>query len=411
MKHVIIGVGAAGITAAKTIRALKPQDEILMISEDKHIASRCMLHKYIDGERTIETLNFVPQDFFEVNRIEWCPGVRVTGVDAQKTAVKCEEEVIHYDKLLIASGADSTVPPIGALRSAKNVFCLRHFSDAENIREATAHAQRIVVIGAGLVGLDVTYALLEMKKSVSVVEVAPRLLALNLDDRAAIAYQNRFEAAGCQFHLGKKLTDTIEDSDGNISQIVLDNGSTTLSCDFLVVATGVRPAVSFLEGSGIICDKAVLVDQYMTTNYPNVYAAGDVAGLSGNWPNAMRQGEVAARNMCGESRIYEDVFALKNTINFFGLVTLSLGKLSPTEGDTVEQREDRKKYQKVIMREGRVVGVILQGDISYSGFWQYLLKKGIRVDAIKKPIWKLSFADFCSLDEEGEYSWAVKETA
>lgn len=409
MKHVIIGAGASGVTAARTIRTLQPKDEIVLISEDKQVTSRCLLHKYINGERTVNALSFVPEGFFDENRIQWRSGVKVTGVDARAMTVNCGEEAIHYDKLLIASGASSTIPPIGALKSASNVFCLRHFTDAENIRAAAMQAQRVVIIGAGLVGLDAAYALLEMKKEVDVVEVAPYILALNLDCRAAEAYQTRFEKAGCRFHLGKKVTDTIEDSNGKVTQIVLDNGSSTLPCDFLVVATGVKPEVSFLEGSGIICDKAVMVDKYMTTNYSNVYAAGDVAGLSGNWPNAMRQGEIAARNMCGEHKVYEDKYALKNTINFFNLLTLSLGRTLPVEGDIVEQREDSKIYQKVIIREGRVIGVILQGDISYSGYWQYLVKNGIQVDKLNIPIWKISFADFCALDETGEYRWAVND--
>ena len=409
MKHLIIGAGAAGITAAKTIRALKPEDEIVLISEDEKIISRCMLHKYISGEREIDSLRFVPDDFFETNRIEWRNGVKMTGVDTTAKAVLCGEEAINYDKLLIATGAISAIPPIGALRSAKNVYGLRHLSDAKIIHEAAQQAQRAVVIGAGLVGLDVAYALLEMKKDVTVVELAPRVLALNLDERAAEAYQTRFEAAGCRFYLGRKLTDTLGDGDV-VEQIVLDDGS-VLPCDLLIVATGVRPDVSFIEKSGIACDRAIIVDKHMATSCPDVYAAGDVTGLSGTWPNAMRQGEIAARNMCDKATIYEDTFAAKNTVNFFGLVTLSVGVLMPEEGDKVELREDRNIYQKVIIRDGCVCGLIMQGNIANSGFWQYFVKKNIRIDTVDKPIWRLSFADFCTLNEAGEYRYRTEVTA
>ena len=408
MKHVIIGAGAAGVTAAKTIRALRPEDEIVLISEDEKIISRCMLHKYISGEREIDSLRFVPDDFFETKRIEWRNGVRMTGVDTTAKAVLCGEEMVYYDKLLIATGAISAIPPIGALRTAKNVYGLRHLSDAKIIHEAAQKAQRAVVIGAGLVGLDVAYALLEMKKDVTVVELAPRILALNLDDKAAEAYQIRFEAAGCRFHLGRKVTDTRGEGDF-VEQIVLDDG-TALPCDLLVVAAGVRADVSFIEKSGIACNRAVIVDQNMETNCRDVYAAGDVTGLSGTWPNAMRQGEIAAKNMCGEATMYEDTFAAKNTINFFGLVTLSVGALFPGEGDKVELREDRNVYQKVIIHDGCVSGLILQGNIANSGFWQYFVKKNVRVDAMNKPIWRLSFADFCTLNETGEYRYRSEVT-
>ena len=407
MKHVIIGAGAAGITAAKTIRGLCPEDEIVIISEDEQISSRCMLHKYISGERDNETISFVPGDFFTENKIKWYSGVKVTGVDTAAKKVLTADEAVNYDKLLIATGSMSITPPIGALQTAKNVFGLRVMTDAKAIRERAKKAKQIVIVGAGLVGLDAAYALLEMKKDVTVVELIPRILSINIDAQAAGAYQKLFEEAGCKFHLGRKVTDTVVDSEGNVSQVLLDDG-TALSCDLVVVAVGVRPASAFLEGSDIARNNmAIIVDKYMATNNPDVYVAGDVAGLSGIWPNAMRQGYIAASNMCGDSKTYDDTFAIKNTVNFFGLVTLSVGMLDPADGDSVVMREDRNSYQKVIIRDGCIKGVILQGDISNGGFWQYLIKNSIKIDAIKKPVWKISYADFCTLDESGEYRWTV----
>ena len=406
MKHVIVGAGAAGITAAKTIRELRPQDQIELISADEHVHSRCMLHKYISGERELSALSFVDEGFFERNRVVWRGGLRVTGVDTDSKAVLYNDGRIYYDKLLIATGSDSVIPPVGALRTAKNVFGIRHLSDATAIREAALQARRAVVLGAGLTGLDAAYALLEMKKDVTVVEMLPGILSLNLDKRAAQTYKNLFEEAGCKFHLWRMLVNTVEDRFGNVAQVVLEDG-TVLDCDFLVSAAGVRPAVGFLEGSGIAHEFAVTVDKHMATSCPDVYAAGDVAGLSAIWPNAMRQGEVAAKNMCGAAEVYDDSFTAKNTINFFGLTTLSVGEFEQKPGDTVVQREDRRMYQKVIMRNGCVAGIIMQGDISGCGFWQYLIKNRIRVDGVQKPIWKISFADFCELEESGEYRWAV----
>ena len=408
MKHVIIGAGAAGITAAKTIRALQPHDEIVVVSEDKQIVSRVMVYKYISGEREVNELSFVPDDFFESNQIKWLRGYKVTGVNVAAKTVICEQETISYDKLLIAPGAVSTIPPIGGLKKAKNVFGLRHLSDAEAIREAALSAQKVVVVGAGLVGMAAASALLKMKKEVTVVEMGSRILSLNLDERAAATYQSQFEEAGCEFRLGHGVMYTTEDGEGNITNVVLDDDS-SLSCDFVVVAAGARPEIEFLAGSSITCDRGIVVNDHLATNILDVYAAGDVTGLSGIWPNAMRQGEIAAKNMCGEPTVYEDTFAVKNTIHFFDLVTLTIGITEPAEGDVVELREDSKSYRKVILRDGRVVGLILQGDISNSGFWQYLIKNDIRVDNLDKPIWKTSFADFMDINEAGEYNWTVGE--
>ena len=404
MKHVIIGAGAAGVTAAKTIRSLRPTDEIVLLSAEEQIASRVMLYKYISGERAVEGLSFVPADFFESHQVTWRGGAKVTAVDPDEKKVFCGEEAVTYDQLLITVGAKSTIPPVGALRTAKNVFGLRDLADAKAIREAASEGEKVVVVGAGLVGMAAAYALMELKKDVTVVEMGEDMLALNLDKQGALAYRTRFEEAGCKFHFNTAVEDTAVDSDGAVRFVTLGDG-TILPCDFLVVATGARPAVELLESSGIACEKGIVVDEHMRTNFPDIYAAGDVTGLSGIWPNAMRQGEVAAKNMCREVTVYEDTFAVKNTIHFFNLVTLTIGLTREESDDRVEVFADRKGYQKIIIRDGRIVGLILQGDISNGGFWQYLIKNDIRVDNLDKPIWKVSFADFITINEEGEYRW------
>ena len=143
----------------------------------------------------------------------------------------------------------------------------------------------------------------------------------------------------------------------------------------------------------------------METSVKDVYAAGDVSGLSGIWPNAMKQGRTAARNMCGGNETYTDTFAGKNTINFFGLVTLCLGAIVPQEGDEVVAEEDSKNYRRAILRDGKLCGILLQGDISNSGIWQYIIKEQIHVGSIGKNIFKLSFADFYDTGERGKYVW------
>ena len=171
MRHVIIGAGPAGINAAREIRSLRPGDSVSVISKDEHVHSRCMLHKYISGERDERTMNFSSEDFFAQNKIEWLRGVAVTGVNAAAKTVLCDGGAVNYDKLLIATGADSVIPPIGAMRTARNVFGLRNLSDAVAIRGEARGASRVVIVGAGLVGMDAAYSLLELGKSVTVVEM------------------------------------------------------------------------------------------------------------------------------------------------------------------------------------------------------------------------------------------------
>lgn len=409
MKYVIIGIGAAGMTAARTLRELAPQDEIVMLSVDEKPHSRCMLHKYLSHERDADGLNFVPDDFFTENNIWQIPGQRVTKLDtrANKVYYGTEGYACDYDKLLIATGAESFIPPVGDLRTAPNVFGLRHLSDAKAIDEKARTAKKVVIIGSGLVGLDAAYGLLEQKKEITVVEMAERILPIQLDEKGAAEYQKRFEKAGCRFCLGRKGADTVTNEKGEITHVVLDNGE-KLECDMVIVAAGVRSAVAGFENSGLLIDRGIKVNDYMQTSEQDVYAAGDVTGLSGIWPNAQKQGRIAAQNMVlGNKFMYVDRFAAKNTINFFGLVSLCVGALNPEEGDQVIARESRDQYERAIFRNHRLVGFLQQGDISHDGIYQYLIKNGIDLAGREEEIFSLSFADFYDVKENGEYIYSV----
>ena len=408
MEYVILGAGAAGITAAKTIRKADKNGKITVISTDTQVHSRCMLHKYLSHERDAAGISFVDPDFFEKNQITWLQGKTVNRLDTQGKKVYTDQgDEVSYDRLLIATGAESFIPPVGNLREAENVFGLRHLRDAQAIDELAKNAENIVIIGSGLVGLDAAYGLMETGKKVSIVEMADQILPVQLDKTAAFEYQKRFEKAGAVFYLGRKAADTVMGEDKIIREIILDNGE-KLPCDLIIVAAGVRSAVAGMEGEGIVIDRGIKVDDYLQTGAEGVYAAGDVTGLSGIWPNAQKQGETAALNMCGSHVEYTDRYAIKNTINFFGMVSMCVGVILPQEGDVVIAREDSRNYKRVVLRDGKAVGVLLQGDISHGGIWQYLIKNQIDLAGIKKDIFDLNFGDFYGIKDNGEYQWRMK---
>jgi NAD(P)H-nitrite reductase large subunit len=417
MKHLIIGAGAAGISAARTLLRERPGDRVILVSEDREVYSRCMLHRFIAGERDAAGLNFINDRLLDNPRLEWIKGKTVTRLEgAAKRVYAGDEELASADTLVIATGARSVTPPIGDLKNAGNVYGLRHLADARAVAERAEKARRVVIIGAGLVGLDAAYALIEKAEKgkrpleLTVIEMVPSLLALNLDPHAAGAYQRLFEKAGVTFHLGHRVVNTrsAPDGEGNLllTGVEIDTGE-IIPCDMAILAVGVRPATGFLAESGVKTEGAALVNEYLETNVPGIYAAGDAAGLSGIWPNAQKQGETAARNIAGWKLPYTDRFALKNTVNFFGLLTLSVGRFTPQEGDELLIKEDRLNYRKIILRDGMVQGVILQGDIGGSGFWQQLIKNKIPLGGRERRVWKLSYADFFGMDNNGEYRWVV----
>lgn len=406
MKHLIIGASAAGIAAARKIRALRPDDEITIVAKEGAPHSRCMLHHFIGGHKSAEDINFAGADFFDKNRVEFIAGEEITKVlPDEKAAAGAKSGKIFYDRLLITTGARYFIPPVPGFREGKNVFGLRDLDDARKISEAAQKAKECVIVGSGLVGLDAAYALAERGVKCRIVEMENRLCPLQLDETAAAPYKALFEKAGCEFYLSKKASAAELDEEGNVKAVTLDDG-TRLPADFLVVSAGVRPNIEFLEGSGIELDRRIVTDEHMRTSVPNVYAAGDAAGLSGIWPNAALQGEIAAKNMCGVEAEYTDRYAMKNTMNFFGLTTLSLGPTAAKEGDEVLTAESRSGYAKAIIRGGKLVHLTIQGDIGNTGFWQEIVKRGIDPRTPGKPLAALSYADFWKYDEaSGKYAW------
>ncbi|OFV69536.1 NAD(P)/FAD-dependent oxidoreductase [Acetobacterium wieringae] len=410
MKIVIIGASAAGISAAKTINVSEPETEVVIISREDSVHSRCMLHKFLGHQRDAKGISFIADDFFETAGITWLNNTTVISLDPdKKTVTTHDNQTISYDKLLIATGAGYFIPPIPGLRESKNVYGFRDLIDAKLLDRECQTAKNAVVIGAGLVGMDAAVALLERGLNVTVIEMTKDVMSLQLDHQAAAAYQKLFKEAGAEFILEDKVVSVDVNDVGRGTTIHLASGK-AVPADVIVIAAGVRPAFNFTQGSGIKTNQAILVGDDLKTNIDDIYAAGDVTGIAGIWPNAMKQGRIAAINMLGEKLLYEDRYALKNTVNFYGLTTLSLGNINPEPEENCEIfiREDRHNYQKVVLKNGIVQGVIMQGDIGGTGFWQYLIKNKIDVSDKNKDVFGLSFADFYDLDQQtGEYKYAV----
>jgi len=407
MTHVIIGAGAAGISAAKTIRKLEPNADIIMVSVDDQVHSRCMLHKYLSHERDEAALSFIPADFFDAFGIKWLKNKEAVHIDPIKQTVLLDDGTeLNFDRLLIATGAHSVIPPIVNLRESKNVFGLRNLSDARKIRKFAQSADKILVLGSGLVGMDAAYAFLEQKKDVTVLELADRILPKQLDEKAGKAYQKLFAQHGCKFVLGRKVVLTTMPENDQINSVMLDDG-TILECDMIVVAAGVRPATDCTENCEIAVDRFIKVNDCMETSCKNIYAAGDVNGIAAIWPNAMKQGYTAACNMCGVKTPYEDPYGMKNTMNFYGLTTLSLGDGIAKDGDKILSQEDSGCYKRAILRDGRLQSIMIQGPIDYTGIYQYLIKNQVSLDTVKTDIFHLSFADFYGTDSRGQYRYTM----
>ena len=407
-RFVIIGAGAAGISAARVLRDFRPHDVITVLSIDEKVHSRCMLHKFLGHERDADGINFAGVNFFDKNDIIHIPCQTVTKIDTQaKTVHYGESYSIPYDKLLISTGAGFFIPPIPHFREAPNVFGFRDLSDALKIDEAFGKGKRVFIVGSGLVGLDAASALCHRGAEITIAEMAPRVMPLQTDDYAASVYQKVFEDHGCRFLLGIGATDAVVDDKGNITEVILSTGE-HVPCDFIIMAAGVRPRIQIAQASGIKAERAIEVDDHLRTSAPDVYAAGDCTGLSGVWPDAMAQGKAAAENMAGIDTVYEKPYPFKNTSNFFGVTMLSVGRLDLTEGAEIIVHKTDKEYKKAIVKDGKLTGYLSMGDISNSGLYLHLIKNGIDVSGKLDKIFRLSFADFYGVNQKnGEYVYTV----
>ncbi|MGO5137762.1 NAD(P)/FAD-dependent oxidoreductase [Clostridium butyricum] len=410
MKYVVLGASAAGISGARQLRALDKDADITLVSKDDKIYSRCILHHYMEGIRDVKKLEFVEDNFIEKNNINWIKGISATGVDVNKKYVTLENgNSIEYDKLLIATGAHTFFPPIPHLKTAKNSIGFRNFDDCEKIMEMCKNCKNIVVMGAGLVGIDVISGLLHTDCNVSLVEMQDRMLSIQLDKKAASVYEEAYSAKGVKQYYEKGVKELIVDEDENIKEILLTSGE-IITCDLLICAAGVRANVEFLQDSGIECDKfGLVIDTQGKTNAKDIFGAGDVTGRNPIWPTAVKEGIIAANNMYGINSEMTDFFASKSTMNFLGIPTMSLGiNTPPDETYEVEiESDDDGNYKKIIHKDGKIYGAILQGDLSYSGVLTQLIKRKIDVSKIEKPLFKIDYSDF--FNEKSNFEFYYEE--
>ncbi|HHD2601678.1 NAD(P)/FAD-dependent oxidoreductase [Clostridium perfringens] len=407
MRYIVVGASAAGISGAKTLRELDKDAEIILVSKDENVYSRCILHHYISGHRDIVALDFTDRDFFEKYNIEWKKGLEVKSIDDREHVIGLSNgESLKYDKILLATGASAFIPPVENLREAKNVVGLRNLEDAIKIKEEAEKVKNVVVLGAGLVGIDAIAGLAFKDLNVTLVEMGDRVLPIQLDKYASSKYEKRFEDAGVKLKLGVRAEKVLIDENKNPKALLINTGE-EIPCELIIVATGVRSNVAFLKDSSIETDRfGLIINEKGETNARDVYGAGDITGRNPIWPTAVKEGIIAANNMVGNEIFMEDFFGSKNTMNFLGLTTMSLGVVNvPDDSYTEEIDISGENYKKIIHKDGKIYGAIIQGDLSYAGVLTQLIKEKIHVSKVKKPLFEIDYADFFNIKENLEYTY------
>lgn len=366
MKAIILGNGVAGTMTARTLRELDSSAEIMIISQERYpYYPRPNLIDFLAGDLPLERIFAFPADWAAKQRIEIQLGKEVTGLNPARMAVEVDrKEWVQGDKIVLATGASPLLPGIPGI-DRKGVFSLRTLDDALSLLEFLARGPEVVILGGGLLGLEIGRAILNRGlKQVTVVEYFNRLLPRQLDEIGARLLQSQLEKMGLRFLLGKEAVEI--SGQETVSQVKFKDGS-SLSAGAVVIASGIKPRLELASTAGLAVNRGVLVDDYLQTSQPGIYAAGDVSEhrgrIYGLIPAAFDQARVVAYNLAGQIRKYEGTVPA-NTLKVAGIFLTSAGQILPEgEGFEVLTRLDEEHglYKKLVLKDGQLVGAIWLG--------------------------------------------------
>jgi nitrite reductase (NADH) large subunit len=365
MRAVIIGNGLAGTMAAKTLRELNPQVEVVVFAEEKYpYYPRPNLIEYIAGKLPYERIFAFSEEWHIRQKIDIRLGTTVRKILPRSREVELDADRLEpYDVLLIANGASSFVPPIKGA-DKQGVFSLRTLDDARAMIDYLREHRQVVVIGGGLLGLEIARAIRSLGAEVEVVEFFDRLLPRQLDAQGASLLRSQIEGLGIRVRLGVTTEEILGQKEAR--GIRLKDGR-DIGADLAVIAAGVRPNLGLPQDAGLATDRGLVVDDRLRTSHPQVFAAGDSiqhrGKVYGIIPASFDHARTVAYNMLGEEKKYEGTIPA-NTLKVVGLYVTSLGLANP-EGQGYQEIRNFKKeegiYKKVVLQDGALVGAIWMG--------------------------------------------------
>lgn len=411
MLYLIIGNGGAGVRAAAAVRERDPEGEIVVVDPDPHPCYyRMRLPDYVCGWRERGTLFMVDEDFYRENRIRFLAGDRVVRVIPRQRRVQLEKGGgIGYDRLLIASGAAPRRLPVPG-GDLDGVVYLRTLAQAEEIKERGKRSSHAVALGGGLLGVEMARAFNEMGLETVYLIREDRFWPQVLDTAGSALVEKALAEKGILLRKEEGIREILGEG-GRVKAVVTSSGD-VLEADMVGVAIGVVSNLDFLEGSGVETDRGVIVDDRLRSNFPEIYAAGDVAQaydvahgehrVVTSWFNARRQGETAGVNMSGGDAPLGGVVPY-NTIVIYGLPVASIGLVLPPEeaeegGFEVLTGDYPKngKYRKLVLKDGVLVGCNLIGDTREAGVMEKLIRRRVDLTPYRDRLFDPSF-DLSSL--------------
>jgi NAD(P)H-nitrite reductase large subunit len=388
MKHVIIGNGPAGVVAAETLRSIDPDADITLIGDEAEPPYSRMAIPYLLVGKIGEAGTYLRKNADHFGRLKVRMVVaRVESIDVKAQSVRLNNgSILHYDRLLIATGSHPVRPPIPGMDSPGVLSCWT-LEDARAIAASVKPGSRVLQMGAGFIGCIIMEALKLRGPQLTMVEMGDRMVPRMMDEVAGGMIQRWCDRKGVAVRTGRRVVSIVQNE--AVLTVTLDDGE-KFEVDVVICATGVKPNLAMLAGSGIEMDAGVLVDEFMQTSIPGVYAAGDVTEavefgtgrrtLNAIQPDAVEQARIAALNMAGKSSASQGSFVF-NVLDTMGLISTSFGQWQGVPGGDFAQLLDEKnfRYLRLAFDGDLLVGANTIGHTEHVGVLRGLIQGKTRL--------------------------------
>ncbi len=380
---VIAGAGIAGLAAAEEIRRISETIEITMIHREKNLPYyRLNLTRYIAGEISSDVLPIHPESWYKDNRINLLTVDSIVDINAIEKIVELSDgRKIDYNKLVLTTGSHPFQPPVPG-SGLDGVTTLRYRQDADSIIEQSGKIKDVVVIGGGVLGLEVAGALSARNSNlnITIIEGYDYLMPRQLNKKASEYLKNHLNDLGINIVLNTSANE-IKGNDA-AEEVLLANGE-RLPAQLVIFSVGVRPATYLARGCNLKVNHGVIVDDNMETSTPGIYAAGDIAEhrgvVYGLWNAAMFEGKIAGMNAAGKKAEFGGI-PRSNTLKVLDVNLFSIGSFNACDGSCLfVEDEAMNQYSYILFRDSKIEGAVLYGDTSKSALIKTAIEEKISV--------------------------------
>ena len=391
--YVIIGDGIAGSSAAETLREEAPESDITVVTDEgEALYNRILIKEFAKGKLPEAPVSIHEEDWYAERDIDLELNTHVTDVDPDAHEVYTHDSgTIEYDKLLIASGGTPTKLPVKNA-DGEGIHHFWTFQDARAINEHASQADTGVVIGAGLLGIDLAAICGAQDVDAHYLMRGECWWRYALSPEGAEIIHDGMRDVGVTPVFGSGADEFVLDEDGHVEATIDTNGERYES-DFVGIAIGLDFNVEYMQDTDLELDDGVVVDEYMQTNLDDIYAAGDLTRFydtildehaqNGSWGSAKEQGQVAATNMAADDEAEAFRWVSSYSITHFDFPFLSFGH--PTLGDdAVEKKYSDTEWRRITFKDGKVIGGVLIGDLAPQTTFKKLMREERNVSGQKE---------------------------